>query len=228
MTRGPLSLSSEVRELLERERAIPAQTAAVRARAMARARTALPARDGYPAAGSSGASGGSWTRRLAAAVALACIASAAAGAAAAYGLRARLAVPRNDGPAPAALVPASSTPRARSAVRAPETTAAPEAAAPVAQNPTPTPTPVTELGFLRRARAAVAREDFEAALPPLDGHARRFKHGRLAEEREALRVKTLAGLGRDEEARRAARAFEAHFPHSVLLDAVGRIPAPVP
>jgi hypothetical protein len=85
-----------------------------------------------------------------------------------------------------------------------------------------------ELHLLRRARAAVARGDFAAALAPIAEHTRRFKDGRLAEEREALRVKALAGLGRTDEARRAAAAFEARFPHSVLLPAVSRMPASEP
>ena len=39
---------------------------------------------------------------------------------------------------------------------------------------------------MRQARAAVARGDFAAALSPITEHARRFKNGRLVEEREAL------------------------------------------
>jgi hypothetical protein len=66
----------------------------------------------------------------------------------------------------------------------------------------------------------VLREDYAAALPPLAEHARKFRHGRLAEEREALRVKALAGLGRDRAAERAAAAFEARFPRSPLVSAV--------
>jgi hypothetical protein len=80
-----------------------------------------------------------------------------------------------------------------------------------------------ELVLLRQARAAVARQDFAAALGPISEHARQFKSGRLAEEREALRVKALSGLGRTEEARRAADAFEARFPRSVLLPAVSKM-----
>jgi hypothetical protein len=74
----------------------------------------------------------------------------------------------------------------------------------------------------------VAREDFAAAQPPIAEHARRFQDGRLAEEREALRVKSLAGLGRSDEARRAAAAFKARFPRSVLLPAVSQMPASRP
>jgi hypothetical protein len=85
-----------------------------------------------------------------------------------------------------------------------------------------------ELRLLREARAAVARQDFEAALVPIAEHTRRFKNGRLAEEREALRVKALSGLGRTEEARHAADTFEARFPRSVLLPSVSRMPASQP
>jgi len=48
-------------------------------------------------------------------------------------------------------------------------------------------------------------------------HARRFPNGRLAEEREALRVRSLADSGRMADARRAVAAFGARFPRSVLL-----------
>jgi hypothetical protein len=75
------------------------------------------------------------------------------------------------------------------------------------------------------ARAAVARQDFAAALVPIGEHARRFKGGRLTEEREALRVKALSGLGRTEEARHAANAFETRFPNSVLQPAVSHMAA---
>ena len=81
-----------------------------------------------------------------------------------------------------------------------------------------------ELRLLRQARAAVASKDFADALSPLAEHARRFKDGRMTEEREALRVKALAGLGRTDEARRAAVLFEARFPRSVLLPTVKRMP----
>ena len=47
--------------------------------------------------------------------------------------------------------------------------------------------------------------------------------GGLVEEREALRVKSLAGLGRHEEAQRAAAAFHARFPHSVFLSTFERM-----
>ena len=74
-----------------------------------------------------------------------------------------------------------------------------------------------ELQLLRAAREDATRGDFGRALAVLAEHSRRFRNGVLVEEREALRVKSLAGLGRRDEAQRAAAEFHARFPHSVLL-----------
>lgn len=74
-----------------------------------------------------------------------------------------------------------------------------------------------ELELLQRAQESYTRRDFAAALGLLAEHARRFSHGQLAEEREALRVRSLRGAGRSEEARRQAADFAARFPRSVLL-----------
>ena len=77
-----------------------------------------------------------------------------------------------------------------------------------------------ELRVLQPAQRAVARKDFASALAAISNHQRRFPSGRLAEEREALRVKALLGLGRAAEAERAGVAFGTRFPKSAL---VGRI-----
>jgi hypothetical protein len=77
-----------------------------------------------------------------------------------------------------------------------------------------------ELDLLRRARGAYRQRDFSGALRLVAEHDRRFSQGHLAEEREALRVRSLAGAGRAAEARRAAAAFAARFPRSVLLSRV--------
>ena len=74
-----------------------------------------------------------------------------------------------------------------------------------------------ELDLLQRAHAAYTRRDFSDALILAAEHARRFPHGHLAEQREALRVRSLAGAGRTEDAHRAAAAFKVRFPRSVLL-----------
>ena len=77
-----------------------------------------------------------------------------------------------------------------------------------------------ELDLLQRAHAAYMRRDFSSALVLVGEHARRFPKGRLAEQREALRVRSLAGSGRTDEAHRAAAAFAVRFPRSVLLPRV--------
>jgi len=216
-------VSPEIKNLLDRERVIPPISASQRARAMARARASLATAAAIPLV----PSGATPRTRWAAAAAAALVVSAAVGAAA-YEIRARMA------PLPATR-PAAVAPRSEVVARVP-------AASPLA-GAVGVPTPVTigqapalspmeadraELRLLRRARVAVARGDFATALSPIAEHARRFKNGRLAEEREALRVKALAGLGRTEEARRAAAAFRARFPRSVLRPAVSEMPTSAP
>jgi hypothetical protein len=77
-----------------------------------------------------------------------------------------------------------------------------------------------ELRVLQPAQRAVSGRDFASALASLAEHQHQFPSGRLAEEREALRVKALLGLGRVAEAQRVGAAFRARFPRSALL---GRI-----
>lgn len=219
-------LSPLVRSLLDREGAIAAQPAVVRARVLARARAALAA----GAASRPVPEGAPRRTRWAAAAVLVCVVSAAA-AAAAYqiGLRRKPVAP------PVALSPPSAPwePPSRSVANpvADLPTApvrAPAPWLPLSPSPSRADKIREELRLLRQARAAVAREDFADALPPLAELGRRFRDGRLAEEREALHVKALSGLGRTDEARRAAAAFEARFPRSVLLPAVRRMPASSP
>jgi hypothetical protein len=79
-----------------------------------------------------------------------------------------------------------------------------------------------ELRILEPARRAFARGDMPAVLQAAEEHERMFPHGGLAEERDALRVRALFRQHRDDEARRAAAAFRKRFPHSVLLDEIGK------
>ncbi len=74
-----------------------------------------------------------------------------------------------------------------------------------------------ELNLLKRAQVAYAGGDYPDALALVAEHGRRFPAGRLAEEREALRVRTLTRAGRTDEAERAEAAFARRFPRSVLL-----------
>jgi len=73
-----------------------------------------------------------------------------------------------------------------------------------------------ELKVLQPAQRAVARQDYASALVAIAEHQRRFPSGRLAEEREALRVKALLGQGRSEDAQRAGAGFRKRFPRSAL------------
>lgn len=206
------ALAPAVRALLEREQPVATLSAGMRARALARARAVLAT----PALAPSRP-----TRTIgwAAAAGLVFLASLAGGAAAyELGFRARQAVTPTIVSLPAER-PAE--PRGRPEVA--------PVATPAARPPRSRPDAAREeLRLLQEARAAVARGDFEAALVPLTEDARRFKHGRLVEEREALRVRALAGLDRRREARRAAAAFETRFPRSPLLPAVSQMSASAP
>lgn len=73
-----------------------------------------------------------------------------------------------------------------------------------------------ELALLDRARRAARAGDFRAALLVIERHARSFPKSQLAEEREALRVRALAGAGLSAKAGEAARDFESRYPKSVL------------
>jgi hypothetical protein len=59
-----------------------------------------------------------------------------------------------------------------------------------------------------------------AALSQVLTHARRFRGGQLAEEREGLRIHALIGLGRSDEARAAANRFRKRWPQSLFLPAL--------
>jgi hypothetical protein len=217
MSRPTPPLPPETRALLDQERAIPPVPAVVRARVLARARASLAA---AVLVGRSAPAAAPRTR-WAAAAALICVVGVGVGAAA-YQIRAHLQQPPK--PAPVAPPVEKVAPPPPPAVIVP---AAPERAVET-HRLSPRDAARAELRLLQQARAAVARADYAAALTPIGEHARRFRDGRLVEEREALRVKSLAGLGRTEDAHRAAVAFRARFPRSVLLPAVSQMPASRP
>jgi hypothetical protein len=212
-------LPPEVLLLLDRERLIAILPAAARARALSRARASLLA----GLATRPIPSGVSPTARWATAAALACVATVAVGAAA-YELGVRA---RTTAPPVATLAPANFSP-ADFGLGARPTSDPTAASAPTGRPPSGAGAVRAEMRLLQRARVAVAREDFAPALQLLAEHARRFKRGRLAEEREALRVKALAGLDRRDDARRAAAEFAANFPRSPLLRAVRQMPDSAP
>jgi hypothetical protein len=233
MTSKP-HLDSDLNALLEAGKSIPRLPDVVRARSLARARAnaATPARAPW--------GGVSVPRRRGLVVALAASAALAvvgASALAAFGLRAArrgepAPVPR---PVPARPAPASALPPPPAVAPVPTPAPATTATAPVA---TPTPAPhrrparpataqesyAAELDLLQRAQVAYADGALVDTLALLAAHGRRFPNGRLAEEREALRVRTLTRAGRAEEAQRAAAAFAERFPRSVLLSRPSKEP----
>jgi hypothetical protein len=77
-----------------------------------------------------------------------------------------------------------------------------------------------ERRLLDGARAALSRGEAASAMPPLDEHARRFPHGVLTEEREALAIQALARGGRTREAEERAARFEKAFPGSFMSPAI--------
>jgi hypothetical protein len=70
------------------------------------------------------------------------------------------------------------------------------------------------------ARTALGRGNGVDALAACEEHARRFPHGLLAEEREALAVQSLVEGKRFSEARARGDRFRQSYPKSILLPAV--------
>lgn len=207
----PAPYSRAVEALLEHERVIVDRPAMVRARVLARARDSMMT-DADRVAVRSPSSRTFFRVVVAAAAGLVLMVSAAA----AYQmLRRPVTSEPSVRPVPAIAVPAPQT----------QSVPSPSIATSVSDERSSAPTPshrpgrvaVEELRLLDRARQSDARGDYAAVLGIAAEHERRFPDGRLAEEREVLRVRALVGLGRAGEARQTASAFRQQFPRSVLL-----------
>jgi hypothetical protein len=74
-----------------------------------------------------------------------------------------------------------------------------------------------EVVLLEPARQSLSRGDYGAALSALAKHRREYPNGQLVEEREALRVRALWGLGQKGPALAAAKVFRKRYPRSALL-----------
>jgi hypothetical protein len=105
------------------------------------------------------------------------------------------------------------------------------------RSPTPSPTPsispashapargrasdvkqyAIELRLLEPARSSIARRDYAGALGSIARHRREYPNGQLGEERDALRVRALWGLGQRSDAEAAAAEFRRRYPRSALL-----------
>jgi hypothetical protein len=223
-------LPAELESLLAKERNILSEPPELRARVMARARTALRQASASPTLSP-------WRRRVPLLVAAALVSASATAA---------IAVWTESRPSPAEVPPPApvQAPPAQQPVMAAEPAPTPKPAeiaseaadgrqrAAVPSRPAPEASAgdayAVELGLLQRARAAVASGEFSSALAAIAEHQRRFPAGRLGEEREALRIKALVGLGRKEEARQAADRFRQRFPRSVLSTKIEETVRPEP
>jgi hypothetical protein len=218
MTREAFKDRYELDVLLEHARRVPPVPDVVRARGMARARATIAAIASATTTERPAAAIAPIRRfRLAVAASLA-LAVGAAGAMAA--LRGWTPHNRQLPPSHSELAPSPAT-RLQSPARheTVDTTAPGERLLRRSRTAAPAPHDLYagELDLLQRAQAAYVGRDFAGALVLLTEHARRFPSGRLAEEREAIRVQSLTRAGRPDEARRAADAFATRFPRSVLL-----------
>jgi hypothetical protein len=222
----PEPLSNEAERLLALERKLPPAPPGLRARAVVRARAALHG-------SGTAAVRLPWRARASAPLAAALVLGIAALSLAAWRGRHPEERPRpltlasalSPAPKPATAFTATPVTTVEPHTRVtPDTSTAPavELAAPAnarAQAPrrlSDADAYAAELKLLRQARADVAGARFSAALSSIAEHERRFPAGRLREERDALRVKALAGLGRSDDARVAAERFGARYPRSVL------------
>jgi hypothetical protein len=218
MKRGDGLSRRELEELLARGRIVSPVSDVVRARARARAMVAAGA--AVPAAAPPGpavtAQANGRELRIGSAASIALV-LAAAGAVAAIG--ARMGDRKDPSPPSPAVTAPTSRLEASDLVMPSLANSQPKSLPRLRRSPPATAQEsyAAELDLLQRAQAAYAEREFSGALVLVAEHARRFPDGRLAEEREALRVRSLARSEHAEEARRAAEAFANRFPRSVLL-----------
>ena len=77
-----------------------------------------------------------------------------------------------------------------------------------------------ERALLDAARRALAAGEPQKCLTELGKHARAFPSGKLAEEREAMTINALVGVGRYAQAREKAAIFSRRYPRSFLTPSV--------
>jgi hypothetical protein len=107
----------------------------------------------------------------------------------------------------------------------------PPAASPSAVSPPPSGPPGSELAVQLeawRAAEALARRDDAAALERWQDLVRRWPEGPLAPEVDLRIIETLLRLGRQDQARAAARAFVARHPDSPRVAELRRLAEAVP
>jgi hypothetical protein len=225
-----LPLSAQARELVAKERARGPEDAAMKLRALERAREAL--QQDRPSGVALRASRSAWpaaARRaprtlllIAAAVAVAGLSAAGAGL---YGWQSSRATVRPVelssvvAPRPPTLTPVPrQTPSVVSAAPSPTPPERPKSATPV-EGPTASSiqTYALEAGLLEPARRGIGSGNYGTAMSAIARHQREYPRGQLAQEREALRVRALWGMGQKPAAESAAAAFRKRYPRSGLL-----------
>src|SRR6478752_2258793 len=77
-----------------------------------------------------------------------------------------------------------------------------------------------ERALLDLARESAAHGEPARVLRQTELHRAQFPQGKLSEEREALAIRALLSLGRADEARDRARAFQLTHPNSMLLPVI--------
>ena len=77
-----------------------------------------------------------------------------------------------------------------------------------------------ERALLDLARASASQGEPAKVLERVAAHAQQFPHGHLTEEREALAIRALLSLGREQEARERAQAFRSAYPNSFLTPVI--------
>lgn len=80
-----------------------------------------------------------------------------------------------------------------------------------------------EVALLDRARAALHAHDGAQALRVLDQHHRRFAHGTLAPEAEALRIEALVQVGAHAQAETLSQRFVSAYPQHPLSSRVAEL-----
>ena len=239
-------LDAEMRTLLEGARAIAPAPAGIEARVLARVEgIVLPPLPGGGGGGGPGSGGAAATGNAAS------VASSSVGAlrrllplAAAFavgggaGAGAMRVAERSPAPVVIATPPRIVyVDRPGPTASVADVSSAPAPASAAAAHPSAAPSVGAENGLaaervlLDVARGEIERQNGAAALAATREHERRFPNGLLVQEREAMAVRALVLLGRRDEARARTDRFRAHYPGSVLtqaLEAQTAAPAPSP
>ncbi len=85
-----------------------------------------------------------------------------------------------------------------------------------------------ERAVLDPARVALTAGELARALEQVKRHTRAFPSGILSEEREAIAINALVGLGNYAQATKRAAAFRARYPQSLMTHSVDAAMAAVP